>query len=355
MRIVITGVTGQDGSLMAEYLYKNTQARIYGVVRQLSVPNHSNLEWMQQHATVERFQLIEGDITDPHSMSGIIERIKPNYFINFAANSFVGTSWGTPAQVFETNTLSVLHQLEAIRKFSPGTRYYQAGSSEEFGNVLYSPQDENHPLRPRSPYGASKASARHLVKVYRESYRLYAVAGWLFNHEGIRRGSQFVTRKITKGIARIHKVLSETKQGDPFKLEPIVLGNLEAQRDWSDAEDFVDGVWKMLNQKEPRDFVLASGSTHTIREFLELALTFAGIPFKDVNPDRLSPAEGGNQLAYTTVSGVPIVEVSPKFYRPAEVDLLLGNPSNACRELGWNPKTSFKGLVQKMVTYDLQR
>lgn len=340
---------------MAEYLYKNTQARIFGIVRQLSVPNHTNLAWMKQHATVDRFQLIEGDITDPHSMSGIIDKLKPTHFINFAANSFVGTSWSAPAQVFETNTLSVMHQLEAIRRFSPSTRYYQAGSSEEFGDVLYSPQDEVHPLRPRSPYGASKASARHLVKVYRESYNLYAVAGWLFNHEGTRRGEQFVTRKITKGVARIANLFRAAKQGSAIKLEPLVLGNLEARRDWSDAEDFVDGVWKMLNQEAPRDFVLASGDAHTIREFLELAFETAGVKIVDTNTEckTFVVPEGRNYVAYQTKDGQPLVEIAHKFYRPAEVDLLLGNPAGAKKELLWQPKTNFRGLVQKMVTFDL--
>jgi GDPmannose 4,6-dehydratase len=243
MRVVITGITGQDGSTMADYLLKNTDAEIYGVVRQLSVPNHTNITHLKGNP---RVALVEGDITDPHSMSGIIRKIMPHYFINFAANSFVGTSWKNPAQVWENNTMSVLHQLEAIRQHSPLTHYYQAGSSEEFGDVVYSPQDEKHPLRPRSPYGASKAAARHLVKVYRESYGLYAVCGWLFNHEGVRRGEQFVTRKITQGVALIKAALDLGWEKSP--IVPITLGNLEARRDWSDAEDFVDGVWKMLNQ-----------------------------------------------------------------------------------------------------------
>ena len=202
MKIIITGITGQDGSLMADYLLRNTEAVIYGVVRQLSVPNHDNIAHLKGNP---RVHLVEGDITCPHSMSGIVRSIQPDYFINFAANSFVGTSWKNPTQVFETNAVSVLHQLEAIRVHCPTCRYYQAGSSEEFGDVQYCPQDEKHPLRPRSPYGASKAAARHLVKVYRETYNLYAVAGWLFNHEGVRRGKQFVSRKVTAGIAQMKR------------------------------------------------------------------------------------------------------------------------------------------------------
>ena len=189
------------------------------------------------------------------------------YLQYFAANSFVGTSWKMPTQHMETNALAVLHQLEAIKRHCPECRYYNAGSSEEFGDIYYTPQDEKHPLRPRSPYGASKASARHSVKVYRDSYNLYAVQGWLFNHEGARRGEEFVTRKISKGVAMIVK---DIEKGN--KITPISLGNLDAKRDWSDAEDFTEGVWLMLNNKlGPKDYVLSSGSTYSIRQFVEAA------------------------------------------------------------------------------------
>ena len=241
-----------------------------------------------------------------------------------------------------TNCMAVLYQLEAIRKHCPDCRYYNAGSSEEFGDVVAAPQDETHPLRPRSPYGASKAAARHLVKVWRESYNLYAIQGWLFNHEGTRRGEEFLTRKVTKGVADI---FWKNSIGDGFK--PIELGNLEAKRDWSDAEDFVAGIWKMLNQKEPKEYVLASGETHTIREFVETAFAYAGY-----GAEKCKWVGEGLDEKYIHGDKV-LVSINPKFYRPAEVELLLGNPSRAEKELGWIRKTNFQGLVKKMVDNDI--
>ena len=238
-KIIVTGVTGQDGSHMVDYLLKNTDHTIIGGVRRLSVKNHENIAHLRDNP---RFFLIDLDVTDAQNTDRVIAEHQPDYFINFAANSFVGSSWEMPINHMETNTLAVLHQLEAIHRHVPHCRYYNAGSSEEFGDIIHSPQTEDHPLRPRSPYGASKCAARHLVKVYRDSYNLYAVQGWLFNHEGVRRGEEFVTRKITKNIGRI---FGEFAQGQ--KIKPLQLGNLDATRDWSDAEDFVDGIWKMLN------------------------------------------------------------------------------------------------------------
>ena len=199
-KIIITGVTGQDGSHMVDYLINNTEHTIIGGVRRLSVKNHQNIEHLLDEP---RFFLIDLDVTDAENIDRVISEHKPDYFINFAANSFVGTSWQMPVNHMQTNCMAVLHQLEAIRKHVPDCRYYNAGSSEEFGDVITEPQSEEHPLRPRSPYGASKCAARHLVKVYRDSYNLYAVQGWLFNHEGTRRGVEFVTRKITQHVARI--------------------------------------------------------------------------------------------------------------------------------------------------------
>ena len=269
-KILITGVTGQDGSLMADYLLENTQHTIIGGVRRLSVKNHTNIAHLLENP---RFFLIDLDVTDSQNIDRVIQEQKPDYFINFAANSFVGCSWDMAHNHMQTNCMAVLHQLEAIRRHAPSCRYYNAGSSEEFGDVVTTPQNEEHPLRPRSPYGASKCAARHLVKVYRDSYDLYAVQGWLFNHEGVRRGEEFVTRKITKNVARI---LKEFEQGK--EITPLELGNLDAKRDWSDAEDFVSGIWRMLNQnrENPKDYVLSSNETHTIREFVVEAFNFAG-------------------------------------------------------------------------------
>ena len=379
--VFVTGVTGQDGSHMVDYLIKNTDYTIFGGARRLSIKNHENLRHVENES---RFKLINFDLSDAHSISKTIEQIKPDYFINLAAQTFVGSSWDFPAQTWECNTTSIIHILEAIRQHNPTCRFYNAGSSEEYGNVAYTPQDEEHPARPRSPYGASKSAARQLVKVYRDSYNMYAVQGLLFNHEGTRRGEEFVTRKITKGIARIKQALVNC---EPFGA--IELGNLYAKRDWSDAEDFVDGIWRMLNQdtyrydvydlisdysktdqlmlpqninsawfgivvKNLKEYVLSSNETHTIKEFVELAFKYAGI-------------EGGwhgngisEEFSITTTdvdkydaASSVLIKINPKFYRPAEVDILLGNSNLARKELRWSPKTSFNQLVEKMIKNDL--
>ena len=338
-KVIITGVTGQDGSFMADYLLKNTEHTIVAGVRRLSVKNHVNIQHLLDHP---RFKLIDLDVTDQANTEAVIAEEKPDYFINLAANSFVGVSWKMPVNHMETNAMAVLYQLEAIRKHCPNCRYYNAGSSEEFGDVLYLPQSELHPIRPRSPYGVSKASARHMVKVWRESYNLFAVQGWLFNHEGTRRGEEFVTRKITKNIARIKK---EYINGN-FK--PLELGNVDSKRDWSDAEDFVEGIWLMLNQESPKEYVLSSNETHTIREFVEEAFNFAGFAVEKCE----WVGQGANEQYIH--EGKILVKINPEFYRPAEVEVLLGDSSSARRELGWEPKINFLELVRKMVAHDLK-
>lgn len=335
--VIVTGVTGQDGSHMVDYLLANTDYEVFGCVRRLSVYNHKNLS----HINNNRFHLINFDLTDCYSISRIIEKLKPDYFINLAAQSFVGSSWDFAQQTWETNATSVLNILEAIRLYHPTCRFYQAGSSEEFGDVITVPQDENHPLRPRSPYGASKAAARQILKVWRESYGLYAVQGWLFNHEGTRRGVEFVTRKITTNVARIKKAIENNQS-----FTPLELGNLDAKRDWSDAEDFVEGIWLMLNQDKPKDYVLSSNETHTIREFVELAFLAAGI-------HGYWEGSGLEEAYIDSQTKNTLVSINPQFYRPAEVDLLLGDSTRAREELGWKPKTSFKELVDKMVFHDI--
>ncbi len=340
-KILITGVTGQDGSHMADYLLKKDSTTVIGGIRRLSVSNHRNIEHL---ANNPRFKLIDLDITDPENVSSVISEEKPDYFINFAANSFVGNSWKMPINHMETNCMAVLYQLEAIRKHCPSCRYYNAGSSEEFGDVVSSPQDESHELRPRSPYGASKAASRHLVKVYRDSYNLHAVQGWLFNHEGTRRGEDFVTRKISKNTALISKQIESQKN---FK--PISLGNLDAKRDWSDAEDFVDGIWLMLNNKiGPKDYVLASGKAYSIRQFVETSFSTAKIPC-------FWSGSGLSEKLISSIDNSVLVDINKDFYRPAEVDLLLGDPSLAEKELGWTRKTDFTGLVQKMFLNDYKK
>jgi GDPmannose 4,6-dehydratase len=336
--IVVTGVTGQDGSHMVDFLLKNTDYVIFGGVRRLSVYNHENI----RHIKSERFHLINFDLTDSHAISRTVEKLQPDYFINFAAQSFVASSWDFSRQTWATNSTAVLDILEAIRLYKPSCRLYQAGSSEEFGNILYAPQDEKHPLRPRSPYGASKAASRQLVKVYRDSYNLYAIQGWLFNHEGTRRGEEFVTRKITKAVARIKNAIQNEQS-----FQQLELGNIDAKRDWSDAEDFVEGIWLMLNQDSPKEYVLSSNETHTIREFVELAFTNAGF----IGEWR---GEGLNETFNDLYTGDVLVSINTKFYRPAEVELLWGDSTKARKELNWNPKTDFKGLVQKMLDNDLK-
>jgi GDPmannose 4,6-dehydratase len=337
-KVIITGVTGQDGSHMVDYLLANTDHRLYGAVRRLSVKNHENILHLEG---VDRFELIDMDLMDAHSIRDVIIDIQPDYFINFAAQSFVAGSWKYPIQTWGTDADAVLDVLESLRRFAPHCRFYNAGSSEEFGDVIVSPQSEGHPLRPQSPYGAAKCAARHLVRVYKESYGLYAVQGWLFNHEGTRRGLDFVTRKISNGVARIKVALENSRE-----LPVLSLGNLEAQRDWSDAEDFMDGVWLMLNQDgDPKNYILASGEMHTVREFLEISLQVAGIEW-------YSRGTGDKECFFHSPSGQLIFKVNPKYYRPAEVHELCGDPTLAEKELRWARKTNFYGLVEKMYKAD---
>jgi len=356
--VIITGVTGQDGSHMIDYLLENTDVIIFGGVRRLSVYNHHNLS----HINSDRFFLVNFDLTDTHSIGQFVEKMKPDYFINFAAQSFVASSWDFPRQTWQTNCTSVLDILEAIRLYRPSCRFYNAGSSEEFGNIIRSPQDENHPLRPRSPYGASKAAARQIVKVYRDSYNLYAIQSWLFNHEGTRRGEEFVTRKISKNVARISEELSEGRIP-----KAVELGNVNAKRDWSDSEDFVHCVWMMLNQEKHRadlnpklytglsyskesidvlkEYVLSSNETHTIKEFVELS-------FKCLNINGHWEGTDINEQYIQNGTNHVLVKINSNFYRPAEVDLLWGDSSEFRNDFNWNPKTSFNELVQKMVKND---
>ena len=353
-KVLVTGVLGQDGANMCEYLLRLNAGigfhdeapeepySVYGMIRRVANPNFKNCENLIGH---KNFQLVYGDLTDEVSIQKLVREIQPDYFINFAANSFVGISWDMPLHVFDVNSSGVLRCLEAIRHCQPKCRFYSAGSSEEFGDVAYTPQDIKHPLKPRSPYGASKCAARHIVKVYRESYDLYAVHGTLFNHEGTKRGEEFVTRKITKGVARIKKALDEGKSFDP-----IELGNIYSKRDWSDSEDFVRGVWLMLRQETPEDYVLASGETHTIKEFVDKAFKCAGIS------GNWSEIEGEpTQTKYFNNSpeGQILIKINPKFYRPAEVELLLGDPTLAEKKLGWKRQISFDMLIKKMVEFDL--
>lgn len=348
MVAIITGVTGQDGSYMSEFLLEKGY-KVIGVVRRLSVENHQHIEHLKDN---KNFIIEYADVTDQKSIDILVKKYKPDFFYNFAANSFVGKSWDMPYNHMETNCLSVINQLESIREHCPNCKYYNAGSSEEFGNVLFSPQNESHPAHPRSPYGASKVAARNIVKVYRESYGLYAIQGYLFNHESPRRGKEFVSRKICEGIKII---LNQIKNKE--KISPIILGNLDAKRDWSHAKDFVEGIFLMTNQerynkalanlskedvlKNLQEYVLASGETNSVRTFVEKAFKKCGIIGSwQLNFD--------NTESFLTKYG-DLVVTDEKFYRPAEVDLLVGDSSKARKELGWKPKYNLDSLIEDML------
>lgn len=361
-RVIVTGLTGQDGSYMADYLLAKDDIEVYGMVRRTAQIHDQNFRHLKANP---RLKIVRGDLLDSSSLDSLVQDINPDYFINFAAQSFVGDSWKIPEETFIATAVGVLKCLEAIRKYRPQCRFYNAGSSEQFGDVIYSPQDSKHPFRPRSPYGAAKCAAHHLVKVYRESYDLYAVQGLLFNHESERRGEEFVTRKITKGFARIAKAM---KDGQPF--EPIHLGNVDAKRDWSHALDFMDAVWRMLNQEQHRpgfypkdwkslvsnlrEYVVASGQTHTVRDFIQVITNELGY-------DCYWMGEGAKEglvlnSSFVNTCGIKsswLVTIDPEFYRPADVNTLLGNPADAVTELGWKPQIPFDKMTKRMLECDL--
>lgn len=345
-KCIVTGVTGQAGSYFADFLLVGGH-EVIGTCRRLSVPNTTNIKSFFNDPF---FSMESMDLGDSHSIDSLILKHKPDYFINCAANSFVANSWICPEQHIDYNCNGVIRQLEAIRKHSPHTRYINFGSSEEFGDVAYSPQDEKHPARARSIYGVSKVAARQAIKVYRESYDLYALQCWCFNYESSRRGEEFVTRKITKNVGRI---VNELSQG--ITPEPLQVGNVNSSRDWSHAKDIVNGVWLMLNQdkKKAKEYVFSSGLTHTIRSFIELAFGEVGIVGEWRGEGLEEEYILTNFQGLTRTPKIPLVVINPKFFRPAEVDLLHGDSSLARKELGWKPNISFKQLVSEMVNKDL--
>lgn len=350
-KVIISGASGQDGSYMAEYLLKNTENTIIVALRRTSQPILANLSHVLGNP---RVKVVTLDLCDGEAIRRLIREERPDYFINLAAQTFVADSWMHPVVHMQTNAMSLIHILEAVKEYVPKCRVYSAGSSEEFGDVKYSPQDEKHPMSPRSVYGVSKCAAHHICKVYRESYGIYVVHGILFNHESERRQEYFVSRKISLGVARIYHALRLHQS-----FESIELGNVDSKRDWSHAEDFIDGIWKMLNQdvEKPWEYVLASNETHSVREFVGLAFNEAGIDgdwIKNDNPEK--------EVFVRTImypNGVKVgmgclVRINPKFYRPAEVELLHGDSTRARKELGWTPKISFPELVQRMVKSDIE-
>jgi len=321
-RALITGITGQDGSYLAELLLEKGY-EVHGVIRRSSSFNTERIEHLYKdpHERGVRLFLHYGDLNDASSLHSIVAEVKPFEVYNLGAQSHVRVSFDIPEYTAEVTALGTLRLLEAVRKLEQGARFYQASSSELYGKVVETPQRETTPFHPRSPYAAAKAYAYYIAQNYRESYGMYVVNGILFNHESERRGETFVTRKITRAVGRIKHGLQKE----------LFLGNLDAKRDWGHAADYVEAMWLMLQLDEPDDFVVGTGETHSVREFLELAFGFAGL---DPN-------------AY--------VRVDPKYFRPAEVDLLLADPTKIQQKTGWRPKVGFEELVRRMVESDLER
>jgi len=313
MRALITGITGQDGSYLAELLLAKGYT-VTGMVRRNSTESNQRIDHLQ-----DKICLVQGDLLDQLSLINIIEETKPDEIYNLAAQSFVPTSWNQPTLTAEYDAVGVTKLLEAIRYTNKKIRFYQASSSEMFGKVMETPQNEKTPFYPRSPYGVAKVYGHFITVNYRESYGIHASSGILFNHESPRRGLEFVTRKITDGVARIKLGLAKK----------LALGTLDARRDWGFAGDYVDAMWRMLQQDEPENFVIATGETHSVREFVEEAFGRVNLDYHDY------------------------VVSDPRFMRPAEVDLLLGDAAYAKEKLGWEPKVSFTELVRLMVDSDL--
>ena len=312
---LITGVTGQDGSYLADFLLDKGY-KVVGMVRRSSTVTFERIQHIQDDLII-----VQGDLHDQSSLVDIIEEYKPEEVYNLAAQSFVPTTWSQPELTGEVTALGVTRLLEAIRLVNPKTRFYQASSSEMFGKVQEVPQKESTPFYPRSPYGVAKVYSHWITVNYRESYDIHAVSGILFNHESPRRGLEFVTRKVTYGAARIKLGLAKE----------IRLGNLESRRDWGFAGDYVEAMWLMLQSKKPNDYVIGTGETHSVKRLCELAFGAVGLEYKDY------------------------VVQADEFYRPAEVDMLIADPSRANKELKWQPKIDFKGLIKMMVDADLTR
>ncbi|MGG1399779.1 GDP-mannose 4,6-dehydratase [Bacillus salipaludis] len=314
-RTLITGITGQDGSYLAEFLLQKGY-KVYGLKRRTSTESYENIKHIQKE-----IEFISGDLADLSSLIHAVKLSKPDEVYNLGAQSFVADSWSQPVYTAEVTALGALNMLEAIKEVKQDARFYQASSSEMFGKVVETPQKETTPFYPRSPYGVAKVYGHWITVNYRESYNLFACSGILFNHESPRRGIQFVTRKVTDAAARI-------KLGLQTELR---LGNLDAKRDWGFAGDYVKAMWLMLQQEKPDDFVVATGKTHTVRDLVETAFDHVGLKWEDY------------------------VVQDPAFMRPAEVDLLLGDPKKAKRRLGWEPKVSFGDLIKMMVDHDLKK
>ena len=327
---LITGITGQDGSYLAELLLEKGY-NVYGIMRRKSVVDYGNVDHIK-----DKINFIYADMTDPISLISAMKISQADEVYNLAAQSFVATSWDTPIGTAEIDALGVTNMLEAIRTVKPSCRFYQASTSEMFGKVQEIPQKETTPFYPRSPYGVAKLYGHWITKNYRESYGLYACSGILFNHESERRGKEFVTRKITDAVARI-------KHGVQDHLE---LGNMDAKRDWGHSKDYVRAMWLMLQQEEADDYVIATNETRTVREFVETAFAQAGIEIA-------WEGSGVDEIGKDKATGKVLVKVNPKFFRPAEVELLIGDPKKAETTLGWKRVIAFPELVERMVKNDM--
>ena len=335
---LITGVTGQDGSYLAELLLDKGYD-VHGIARRTSLFNRARVEDRVRKARSDGdvYELHYGDMGDSSSINRILSQVRPSELYNLAAQSHVGVSFDQPEYTSDVDATGVLRFLEGIRSLGLPTRFYQASTSELYGKVEEVPQTETTPFHPRSPYAVAKLYGYWIVRNYREAYDMHASNGILFNHESPRRGENFVTRKVTLGLARIKAGQQET----------ISMGNIDSKRDWGYAADYVEMMWMMLQQEVPDDFVAATGETHTVREFIERAADIAGYQIEWEGSDV-------NEVARDSKSGKVIVDIDPRFYRPAEVDLLLGDPSKAKNVLGWEPKVKFEALVEMMMRADLE-
>lgn len=330
-KALITGVTGQDGSYLAELLLEKGY-EVYGIMRRKSVVDYGNVDHIK-----DKIHFIYADMTDLVSLVRAMQISQADEVYNLAAQSFVATSWEQPLATADIDAVGVTNMLEAIRMVKPEAHFYQAATSEMFGKVQEMPQTEKTPFYPRSPYGVAKLYGFWITKNYRESFDMFACSGILFNHESERRGKEFVTRKITYAVARI-------KQGVQ---EHIELGNLDAKRDWGHAKDYVHAMWMLLQNDKPEDYVIATNETRTVREFVETA-------FKHVDIEIQWEGEGVNEVGKDKATGKVLVKVNPEFFRPAEVEVLLGNPAKAETELGWKREISFAEMVERMVKNDMK-
>ena len=338
-KALITGITGQDGSYLAELLLAKGYA-VHGIIRRSSSFNTARIDHIYNDASVsgKRFFLHHGDVTDTSNLNRLLEKIEPEEIYNLAAQSHVKVSFELPEYTAEVDAVGTLRFLDAIRETGLTTRFYQASTSELYGKVQEVPQTEKTPFYPRSPYGVAKLYGYWIVVNYREAYNLFACNGILFNHESPRRGETFVTRKITLGAARIAL----------GREEKLLLGNLDSQRDWGYAPEYVEGMWRMLQQQSPDDYVLATGEMHTVREFSELA-------FREIGIEIDWRGSGPDEKGVSRKDGRVLIEIDPRYYRPAEVELLIGDASKAKKHLGWEAKTRFADLVKLMARADFER